>query len=430
MRRLLVFLMTFAVIAGVSTPVSAQDVSASTFEQLTVADTAVNLDASTVIVNGRALARCVGVLETAAIRIRVDGTAATASIGQLVPVGALVDIVGSQNIRRFSAIRTGGTSGVLPMTCYPSPAELSSDIPMTVTPTPAVSAAGLSTDGTVSLPGQAFASDPDSGLYRIGANNLGIAVAGAKVVDVASTGISVAGQVLPRESFIEPLMVFEQDFSPKVLTDGATNYVLGSPLGLITYREELGKTASSWIISATNKLDITADDTTDDEGVEVVLGDGLVTDASAWLTTGTTGGCFEVNFTVALIAGTDQFVIGWRQNEAFRSDNVYTGYADWSVVGINNVDGSVFSLGEVAGAGTISDDSGTNAANAGTYTLKSCINASTRVPTAYLDGTAITMTSSGTAKTAARKMNPFISYLQAGGAVDAGITVNWMAVTR
>ncbi len=47
--------------------------------------------------------------------------------------------------------------------------------------------------GTVALPGVAFGSDPDTGIYRIGSNNLGIAANGAKVVDVATTGLTVVG---------------------------------------------------------------------------------------------------------------------------------------------------------------------------------------------------------------------------------------------
>lgn len=51
----------------------------------------------------------------------------------------------------------------------------------------------LAANGTVSLPGYSFASDPDSGVYRIGANNLGVAVNGAKVLDIATTGLDVVG---------------------------------------------------------------------------------------------------------------------------------------------------------------------------------------------------------------------------------------------
>jgi len=59
----------------------------------------------------------------------------------------------------------------------------------TVTPSGQV----VSSAGTVSAPGLAFASDLDCGFYRIGANNIGWAVNGAKVVDVSTTGQAVTG---------------------------------------------------------------------------------------------------------------------------------------------------------------------------------------------------------------------------------------------
>ncbi len=53
--------------------------------------------------------------------------------------------------------------------------------------------AGISgVDGTVSLPSYTFTSDPDSGLYRIGANDLGIAVNGALTLETTTTGIKTA----------------------------------------------------------------------------------------------------------------------------------------------------------------------------------------------------------------------------------------------
>lgn len=48
-------------------------------------------------------------------------------------------------------------------------------------------------NGTVAAPAWTFASDTDSGAYRIGANNIGIGVNGAKVLDIATTGLSVTG---------------------------------------------------------------------------------------------------------------------------------------------------------------------------------------------------------------------------------------------
>lgn len=49
------------------------------------------------------------------------------------------------------------------------------------------------TDGTVALPGLTFNTDSDSGVYRIAANNLGVAVNGAKVLDIGTTGLGVTG---------------------------------------------------------------------------------------------------------------------------------------------------------------------------------------------------------------------------------------------
>jgi microcystin-dependent protein len=51
------------------------------------------------------------------------------------------------------------------------------------------------TSGTVAAPGITFGSDTDSGLYRIGANNIGVAVNGAKVIDVATTGATITGDM-------------------------------------------------------------------------------------------------------------------------------------------------------------------------------------------------------------------------------------------
>ena len=54
----------------------------------------------------------------------------------------------------------------------------------------------LIASGTVAAPGLAFSADTDSGLYRIGANNVGVGVNGAKVLDVATTGLSITGQIV------------------------------------------------------------------------------------------------------------------------------------------------------------------------------------------------------------------------------------------
>lgn len=48
-------------------------------------------------------------------------------------------------------------------------------------------------NGTVSLPAFSFISDPDSGIYRVQANEIGIALGGAAAFYFASTGITAVG---------------------------------------------------------------------------------------------------------------------------------------------------------------------------------------------------------------------------------------------
>jgi len=59
----------------------------------------------------------------------------------------------------------------------------------TITPTGSVHAAS----GTVGNPSLAFSADQTTGLYRIGASNIGVAANGAKVLDIATTGLTVTG---------------------------------------------------------------------------------------------------------------------------------------------------------------------------------------------------------------------------------------------
>lgn len=62
----------------------------------------------------------------------------------------------------------------------------------------------LSGDGTVMLPAWSFTSDPDSGVYRIGANNIGVAVNAAKVLDIGTTGLNVIGSVSSNGAAFSP----------------------------------------------------------------------------------------------------------------------------------------------------------------------------------------------------------------------------------
>jgi hypothetical protein len=59
----------------------------------------------------------------------------------------------------------------------------------TITPTGSVHAAA----GSVGNPSLAFNADQTTGIYRIGASNIGVAAGGAKILDIATTGLAVTG---------------------------------------------------------------------------------------------------------------------------------------------------------------------------------------------------------------------------------------------
>lgn len=48
-------------------------------------------------------------------------------------------------------------------------------------------------DGSVSAPAVNFTSETGSGLYRIGSSNVGLAIAGTKIIDIAAAGVGITG---------------------------------------------------------------------------------------------------------------------------------------------------------------------------------------------------------------------------------------------
>lgn len=74
---------------------------------------------------------------------------------------------------------------------------------------------GLFADGTVAAPSISFLADQDTGLYRIGANNIGVSANGAKVLDITTTGATFAGAVV----------------APSLTAPAATNLALAAGSG-------------------------------------------------------------------------------------------------------------------------------------------------------------------------------------------------------
>ncbi len=85
-----------------------------TFEQLTVSSTAVGLATTTTTsANDGQQNRFVCRLEQGQIRYRVDGGNPTTSLGTLLEVGDVLELTSNVQGRRFKAIRTTTTDGIL-----------------------------------------------------------------------------------------------------------------------------------------------------------------------------------------------------------------------------------------------------------------------------------------------------------------------------
>jgi hypothetical protein len=99
-------------LAPLACPAHAQQHS-TTFEQVTVANTAIGITAA--ITSG--MAGCGVRLETAQVRWRVDASP-TSSVGTLLEVGDTITFTRIEDAQRVKFIRTGTTSGLLDVWCW------------------------------------------------------------------------------------------------------------------------------------------------------------------------------------------------------------------------------------------------------------------------------------------------------------------------
>ena len=252
------------------------------------------------------------------------------------------------------------------------------------------------------------------------------------IVSVQSALTVCGGKYKCREEFNGGHAVMQDGGTAKSVTDAEENFVYGSPLGVIEYREEETKTASSWI-TINGQLDISADNTTTAEGVEIVWGATSDAALNQVIEVGTNGACISAMITVTDISGIDELVIGFRQNEAFQNF-AHTGYDDWAVIGLKDTAGDLDIEDEEAGAGTQNDDVGVTWADGERRALKTCIS-SAGVPTFYYTAASpdneeplyirATSTNTGDALTAGDGMVPFLSFL-ISGTDGPDVTIQWV----
>jgi hypothetical protein len=154
-------------------------------------------------------------------------------------------------------------------------------------------------NGTVSLPAYSFASDLDTGLYRIGANNLGIAANGAKVLDIATTGLGVTGTLASTGN----LAINTDKFTVNA-TSG--NAVIGGSLSL-----------TSHLNINTNKFSVLAD-----SGNTTVAGTLGVTGATTLSSTLAVTGAATLSSSISAASVTGSMVATQAQMETATSNTV------------------------------------------------------------------------------------------------------------
>lgn len=83
----------------------------------------------------------------------------------------------------------------------------------------------LTSDGTNSLPAVAFASDPDTGIYRVGANVIDIAAGGTRILDISTAGAELRSGVLAMTDGTAalPSITFSSDLDTGLYSRGAND---------------------------------------------------------------------------------------------------------------------------------------------------------------------------------------------------------------
>ena len=187
----------------------------------------------------------------------------------------------------------------------------------TFTPTGVV----LAANGAVGAPGLSFASDTDCGLYRIGANNVGLAVNGAKVLDVGTTGLGVVGVLLLGDGAVgAPAYSFTSDTNSGFYRIGADNIGLAlngakvvdyATSGVTVTGTVTGGTYNGQTISATAALtgSLTVATTLGVTGVSTLTGDVIASVIRRGTSDGSDNSLIEISAGGAVGASRGAFVL-------------------------------------------------------------------------------------------------------------------------
>ncbi len=139
-------------------------------------------------------------------------------------------------------------------------------------------------NGTVALPSMTFASDPNTGIYRVGADNIGISAGGTLALDASTTAVTSALPVIVSDSTASTSTV-----TGSVKTAGG----VGIAGALFVSTTTPASISATGVLSVTNATDSTTSTTgstliTGGLGVAKAIFGGSTVNAATALTVGTT----------------------------------------------------------------------------------------------------------------------------------------------
>lgn len=112
--------------------------------------------------------------------------------------------------------------------------DLAANNAIGLTLTPVAAPQTLVLDGTNALPSKSFISDPDTGIYRIGVNQLGIATGGTQRFDLSSSGLNLAPPLFAADGAVGgPTYSFTNDTDTGIYRIGTNQLGMSSGNSLV-----------------------------------------------------------------------------------------------------------------------------------------------------------------------------------------------------
>ena len=230
----------------------------------------------------------------------------------------------------------------------------------------------LTISGVVSAPAYSWASDNDTGLYRIGANNIGIAASGTKVLDISNTAVTI---------------------TPATTLSAALTY------GGVTLSNAVTGTGNM-VLSASPTLSGTLTAATVTTTGNVQIGDGVADSFSVGCASPTTGDNQQsfIHKGLTFFSGTGATPAGVIGNNFYQNGNLLyrqTGFA--SYINFSSVDGHIglnFAASGLADASASFTEKVTFATS-GATTFASTIASGAITSTGAVTGTYFTPTATG-----------------------------------